>query len=323
MIKQILKITVLFFSFCLVAGIIAYLTLTIIIKSEDTVIIPDLTGRDVVYALELMTGMGLNTKVSGSEYSADVPKNHIIAQEPEPGAEIKKGRDVRIIISKGAKTIRMPNLKGLSIQNVRLILEENDLIRKAISVTYTPIHKKNEIIAQVPSPGTMIKRAMGVDILVSLGPRPVMYKMPDLIGLSIDDAIVLIENNNLQLGEIKAIFDKNKIRNVIISQAPRAGYPVIDSSMVNLFLNRNPRKQNQNYLYGSNGVRLFKYRVENGFLKRDIRIMVNCFGVLNNFFDDFVKPGEEIWVFIPKNVDATVFLYENDVLIKTQVFDSW
>jgi len=36
-----------------------------------------------------------------------------------------------------------------------------------------------------------------------------------------------------------------------------------------------------------------------------------------------MKPGEEIWILIPRNKDATVLLYEDDELIKTEVFDSW
>ena len=97
-------------AFFLAVGIGAYLTITLIIKSEDTVVIPEITGKELVYALEILSDLELNTKVKGSEYSADIPKNHIVFQEPEPGTEIKKGRDVRIIISKGARTIPMPNL---------------------------------------------------------------------------------------------------------------------------------------------------------------------------------------------------------------------
>ena len=110
MILKILKITALVAAFFLVAGASAYLTLTYIIKSEDTVIVPDLVGKDVVTALELLTDLQLNTKVSGSEYSDQFPKNHVTFQEPEPGSEIKKDRDVRIMISKGTRNIFMPNL---------------------------------------------------------------------------------------------------------------------------------------------------------------------------------------------------------------------
>ena len=132
MILRIFKLSTLFFLFVLIVGASAYLTLALIIKSEDTVVVPDLSGKNVVYVLKLLTDLGLNTKVKGSEYSADIPENNVIFQEPEPGAEIKKGRDVRIIISKGAKTILMPNLKELFVRQARIILEENSLRRGEI-----------------------------------------------------------------------------------------------------------------------------------------------------------------------------------------------
>ena len=113
-ISRIIKIAALFFSFVIVVGISAYLALTFIIKSEDTVVVPDLVGKNVVYVLEFLTDLGLNTKVKGSEYSADVPQNHVIIQDPEPGAEIKRGRDVKIILSKGSMTILIPLTKPLS-----------------------------------------------------------------------------------------------------------------------------------------------------------------------------------------------------------------
>jgi len=85
-ISRILKIAALFFLFVLIVGASAYLTLTLIIKSEDTVVVPELVGKNVVYVLELLTDLGLNTKVKGSEYSADVPENNVIFQDPEPGS---------------------------------------------------------------------------------------------------------------------------------------------------------------------------------------------------------------------------------------------
>jgi hypothetical protein len=49
-ITKITKIAGLGLAFVLVTGISAYLTLVLIIKSEDTVIVPSLEGKDVVYA---------------------------------------------------------------------------------------------------------------------------------------------------------------------------------------------------------------------------------------------------------------------------------
>jgi beta-lactam-binding protein with PASTA domain len=321
-ISRILKFGSLFFLFVLIAGASAYLTLTLIIKSEDTVVVPDLLGKNVVYVLELLTDLGLNTKVKGSEYSAEVPENNVIFQEPEPGAEIKKGRDVRIIISKGAKSILMPNLKGLSLRQARIILEENSLRRGEISSTYSNTIRKDEIIAQVPSQGTMITRGQEVDLLVSMGVRPRVYKMPDLIGLSFNTAITMIENIDLLLGEIKTHFHEGKPLNTVIDQESPSGYCVIQGSTVNIVINRKSVQKGYDYLNESQGVGLFRYRLKHGFLKRHIRVRLNSFGVSIDLFDNFMKPGEEIWLLIPRKNEATVFLYEDGELLKTLVYDA-
>lgn len=322
MISRILKFGSLFFLSVLIAGASAYFTLTLIIKSEDTVVVPDLLGKNVVYVLELLTDLGLNTKVKGLEYNAEVPENNVIFQEPEPGVEIKKGRDVRIIISKGAKSILMPNLKGLSLRQARIILEENSLRLGEISSTYSNTIKKDEIVAQVPFQGTMITRGQGVNLLVSLGGRPRVYKMPDLIGLSFNTAITMIENIDLVLGEIKTHFHEDKPLNTVVAQESPSGYCVIQGSTVNIVINRKSVQKGRNYLNESQGVGLFRYRLKHGFLKRHIRVRLNSFGISADLFDNFMKPGEEICLLIPRKNDATVFLYEDGELIKTLVYDA-
>jgi serine/threonine-protein kinase len=321
-ISRIFKLSALFFLFVLIVGASAYLTLTLFIKSEDTVVVPDLSGKNVVYVLKLLTDLGLNTKVKGSEYSADIPENNVIFQEPEPGAEIKKGRDVRIIISKGAKTILMPNLKELFVQQALIILEENSLRRGEISSTYSNTIKKDEIIAQIPSPGTMITRGECVNLLVSMGIRPRAYKMPDLIGLSLNSAIIMIESIDLVLGEIKTRFHEDKPLHTVVAQELFSGYRVTQGSAVNIVINRKPIKKGRKYLNEFQEDGLFRYRLKNGFLKRHIRVRLNSFGVSADLFDGYMKPGEEIWLLIPSYNNSTVFLYEDGELLKTFVYDA-
>jgi serine/threonine-protein kinase len=323
MIAKIAKITALGLAFLLAAGVSAYLTLTFIIKSEDTVIVPELVGKDVVSALEILTDLHLNTKVSGSEYNQEYPKNHVTFQEPEAGSEIKKDRDVRIIISKGAKNILMPNVVTLSDQQARMIIEENGLARGQLSQTYSSTIEKEHVMVQFPPAGTMITRGAKVDILASLGPRPVKYVMPDLAGLSFDQAVLKIENANLTVGNIRSRLDKRKSRNSIVGQKPLAGYSVIASSPVHLVINRPTGKADADRLhrplYGS----LLQYRLSSGFLKKRVRLELENTESTTDIFDDYVKPGDEIWVLVPRDHDATVFIFEDDELVKTRMFEAW
>ena len=323
MIVKILKIAALCTAFLLVVGVSAYLTLTFIIRSEDTVIVPDLIGKDVVSALELLTDLQLNTKVSGSEYSQQFPKNHVTFQEPEAGSEIKKDRDVRIMISKGTRNILMPNLVALSEQQARMIMEENGITRGHLSRAFNQNIAKDQIMAQVPAPGVMITRGASVDILVSMGDRAAELKMPDLSGLTLDEAVFRVEKNNLALGTIQSQFIKQKPRNIVIRQEPLAGYRVIENSPVHLVINRPPGKSTKgNFhrpLYGS----LLQHDIKNGFLKMRVRIELEHKTSSAEIFDDYVKPGEQLWILVPRDQDAAVFIFEDDELVKTHLYEAW
>ncbi|MEN8807658.1 MAG: PASTA domain-containing protein [Desulfobacterales bacterium] len=316
MIGRIIKIAAFCVVFIGVAGITSYFTLSLIIKSEDTVIVPDFVGKDVVYVLESLTELGLNTKVKGSEYNADVPKNYIIFQEPKAGSEIKKGRDVKIIFSKGPQMIPMPNLAGLSLQQARLIFEEQDLCRGSLSTVFDIGTDKDAVIAQSPPSGATVRRGSCVDLLVSEGPRPTAYKMPNLSGLQLEDALLTIERYHLPHGEIKTQIEKGKSKNSVLEQEPPAGYRVIEGDAVNLVINR--RKEAGTVAGG-----IFHYRIDNGFLKRHIRVQLNRDGLTNDLFDDFVSPGKDIWLIIPRDRPATLLIYDDDRLVRTEVYDNW
>ncbi len=323
MISKFAKVAILMIVFLIVAGASAYLTLTLIIKSEDTVIVPDLVGKDVVTALEQLTDLQLNTKVNGSEYSRQFPKNYVIYQEPDPGSEVKKDRDIRIILSKGPKNILMPNLISLSEQQARMIMEENSITQGHLTHTYVKSVEKDHIVGQVPSAGTMIERGAPADLMVSMGARPVAYMMPELAGLTLNKAVLMIEKTNLTVGEIRSHFDKHKPRNIIINQEPPAGYRIRENSPINLVINRHPGKtvgaHLRHPLYGS----LLQHRVKNGFLKKRVRVELESEDGTVDIFDDYIKPGEELWVLVPRDQDAAAFIFEDDELVKTQMYEAW
>lgn len=323
MIAKIAKIGALGLVFLIAAGISAYLTLTAIIKSEDTVIVPDLVGKDVVSALELLTDLHLNTKVYGSEYNQQFPKNHVTFQEPEAGAEIKKDRDVRIIISKGAKTIRMPNIVSLSEEQARMIIEENGLKLGQTSRAFDRQVEQNHVMVQVPQAGGMITRKSAVDILISMGFPPVKYVMPDLTGRHLDQALLVIENANLTVGNLDSRFESHRLHNSVISQEPPPGYGIKAHDPVHLVVNRPAGKAADNRwrrpLYGS----LLQHRVKSGFLKKRVQVKLENTRSTTELFDDFIKPGEEIWVLVPVDHDAAVFIFEDDDLVRTELYEAW
>jgi hypothetical protein len=107
----------------------------------------------------------------------------------------------------------MPNLIALSMQQANIILEENDMCQGELSRTYHRELEKDGIIAQVPAAGTVIARGACIDLLVSKGARPGAFKMPDLAGLTLEDALQSIEKVSLTIGQLRSAYQKSKPRN--------------------------------------------------------------------------------------------------------------
>ena len=308
-------------AFFIISGISTYFTVSYFIKNEKTVVVPDFVGEDIIYVLELLTNLGLNAKVKGSEYSPDFAKNNIIYQDPAPGQIIKQGRDVRIIISKGTKNLSMPNLKGLNLQQARLIIEKNGLLEGETAKAFHAKIKQDKIIAQYPLPGTETFRGISSNLLISMGARPIEFVMPDLTGLFLDEAVLKAEQNHLVIDTIKTVYKKNEIPNTILNQEPLPGFHVNESHLINLEVNHKSDKGRLDSGSGDKKNNLFRYRLPPGFLKQRIRLELRAFDTTFTIYDELMKSEREIWVVVPAYSVSVIFLYKNDVLVLSEIYD--
>jgi len=318
MIVRILKILSICVAFVAVVGVSAYLMLTLMIGSTETVVVPDLIGKDIVYALEFLSELELNTRIRRTEYNRDISKNHVIQQDPAPGSEIKQGRDVKLILSKGAADILMPDLSLLSLQQAHLIMEKNNICEGELSHTFSSTVGKNRIVAQFPAAGKRIKSGSCGDLLVSKGSRPNRLRMPVLTGLAYEKAVLRLEEANLNIADIRIEHRKTQPFDVIVDQHPLYGYPVSEATPVRLVVNRRSGQGDQRREMLPPYAELFRYRLDNGYLSKRIRVDLQSGDELLVLFNDFVKPDEEIWLMIPTDKDSVVRLYENDQLVKTR-----
>ena len=307
--------------FVAVAGASAYLTLTFLIGSEDEVIVPDLVGKDVVHILGLLTDLGLNTKVDGAEYSETVPENRVIFQDPPPGETVKVGRDVRIVLSRGPSSVATPALTGLSLEQAGILLEKQGLVRGYTAKVHSRSVEENRIIAQNPAPGDRVARGDRVALLVSLGRAPEHVKMPELSGLDLSDAVLVLEKHRLVPGEIESFPFEGYPENAIVGQDPPSGHRIARGRPVRLVINRSTSPAGAGAGMLSTGVGLVRHSAAAGYLKRHIRVILEAYGTSLRLYDELVEPGEEIWILVPRYNDATVFIYEDGTLILNQHFE--
>ncbi len=304
--------------FVIVAGLSAYFTVNLLVGSQDTVVVPDLAGKDIVYCLEILSDLGLNTRVEGVEFDSRVAKNHVIFQNPEPGSLIKKGRDVRLVLSKGPSTVVVPRLVGIPVIKGRIILEENGLGTGKLTKVYDCDQPQGMILAQYPPPSTTVNRGRNLDLLVSLGPAPVQTTMIDVTGVDLSKAMIKLDAARLVLGTIKTIFNPELADGSVVRQFPKAGYPVALDAAVDLVVNRHKKSGNQT---NKPSIGLFRYRAPEGFLNQHVKVLLSRPGNTVTLLDDYLRPGQSVWLLIDRSQPATVSLYVDGELASMEFFD--
>lgn len=317
MFRQAIKFLFILILFSTVAGLSAFFTLSFFIKGEESVIVPELSGKDAVFVLQLLSGLGLNTRVSGFEYDGAIPRNHVIHQTPEPGRTIKKGRDVSLVISRGTPTVAVPDLRGYQLPQAMIVVEQNGLAAGNNATVFSDTAARGTVIAQFPRPGSTARRSDSIDLLVSQGSRPASYSMPDFEGRLLDEAMLVMDEYKLMLDGITTVYDKTKPENAVIGQTPKAGHYVEENRKIRLVVNRRAKDESTGQAHAG---RLFRYRLPHGYLKQHIRLDLSIYGMNVTLHDSLMPPGREIWAFVPAHTQAALFLYLNDELVVSKVY---
>ncbi len=74
-------------------------------KGPALIEVKDLNGYNAALVKTYAESVGLEADVSQEEFSETIPKGLVISQTPEPGATVKKGSKITVIISKGPEEI--------------------------------------------------------------------------------------------------------------------------------------------------------------------------------------------------------------------------
>jgi len=184
-----------------------------------TVTMPDLTGLPRGSAELKLRALGLNMNVSEERYSSSSPYGAVLAQSLEPGAALKRGRSIDVVVSIGDKVLSVPQLAGSpSERQAELILEQNGLAvgRTATIASDQPM---GTVLAQSPESGQQVTRGEGVSLLVSAGPAPVTRLMPELRGRSLDDARALVGRMGLVLRRVLESSAQGAVPGSVLAQS--------------------------------------------------------------------------------------------------------
>jgi serine/threonine-protein kinase len=204
-----------------------------IFQAGEPIAVPAVAGKEVIPALELLDRSGLYLKVVRLDYSSVVPKDRIISQDPLPGERVKKGRDVRVVISRGTKNVLAPELAGSSIRRAETILAKNGInIRKRMQVYSN--EPEGTILAQKPAAQSILVRGDAVTLVISSGPYPEYVDAPDLIGAPVNDAMGQVKSLGVKISQVSYEPSPGASRGVVLTQSPIPGAKMRNSTFMSM-----------------------------------------------------------------------------------------
>lgn len=186
--------------FCVLAPIFifilaTYLTISITLKGQKTTICPDIRGKTVEEARQLIESKGLSFTILRHERRNDVPYNHITIQKPDANINTRLGRTVYVIVSEGPELIKTPGFIGKSLEEAKRVMEEKQLVLDRIITV--PSAKVGKVIAQIPTEGTEILQDSEVTFIVG-GKQTPYFFIPSTRNIGITELAEEMEEKDIK-----------------------------------------------------------------------------------------------------------------------------
>ncbi|WP_027339148.1 Stk1 family PASTA domain-containing Ser/Thr kinase [Halonatronum saccharophilum] len=207
------------------------------------VTVPNLVGQHKDEARQVLKERELGLSVYYETYNQEVEEGHIVSQSPEADRLVKQNRTIEVVLSKGARLSSVPELTGKSLREAEIDLSKFDLRLGEIEEEFSDTVPKGEIIWQSPEAGEEVKAGDMVDIGLSQGREPREVIVPGLAGLRREEALELLRENNLILGQVTERESLTYREGRVIAQSPGEGERSIENSTVQLVISsgiRNP-----------------------------------------------------------------------------------
>jgi len=133
----------------------------------------------------------------------------------------------------------MPDLVGRSLETGERISSGLGLEVKIEGRMFSAQYPANQIVSQVPPPGTRIKVGQHVHVLVSLGVPQV--KVPNVVGSSARAAQIEAIQRGLSVGDLVAVHFTGSDVDQVMAQEPPASAAEVHSPSVNFLVSLGPQ----------------------------------------------------------------------------------
>jgi beta-lactam-binding protein with PASTA domain len=216
-------------------GLFAVASMRVALRTRE-VSVPTLLGLEPAAATSAADSSGLTLKLEENRpFDAKIPAGKIVSQDPAAGSAVRRGRRVRVWISAGSRESLVPQLIGETERTARSRVQQDGLETSGVADIRSADYPADSVVAQDPAPGTRNTR---VGVLVNRGERASSFVMPDLIGVSGDEAVAVLRAGGLRVTIAAHQSYPGAPPGIILRQSPSAGFEITPDQPISLEVSR-------------------------------------------------------------------------------------
>jgi len=209
----------------IVLGLAAYLLPKMFASPNDQVQVPRLAGLTESQARAKLGDAGLEVGTPDHKYSAKVPANRVIDQDPAADEFVDQGTTVTFTLSLGTHPTSVPNVVGQPRSDAQVALKSAHL-----NPVFKPVDSdqpKGTVVSTDPPAGQQVARDSDVSVSISRGPQ----KVPDVVGLMQNQAEQKIKDAGFT-PQVSPDNNSTEPKGTVTGQTPPAGQTLPQGSTV-------------------------------------------------------------------------------------------
>lgn len=135
-----------------------------------------------------------------------------------------------------SRKVTVPDVSGMTKSQAKTAVEAVGLTLEVESTEYSDTVDRGKIISQSPKANAMSREGRTVKVVISKGSESV--QVPNVVGMTENEAVSALEKANLQVAEIKREYNDSYSSGVVYNASPSAGSAVDKNSKVTLYVSK-------------------------------------------------------------------------------------
>ncbi|MDI6641266.1 MAG: PASTA domain-containing protein [Elusimicrobiota bacterium] len=285
-------------------------TIQPLIHSRKEVLVPELTGKSLKDAVDIVSSLGLGISKEAEEFNSQLPPQSVIRQSPSGGMTVREGKIVKVTLSKGSDLVFVPEIIGQSVKIAELTIRRNQLAIRTKTQVYSLKFSKDTVVSQTPSAGSIVEKNTPVDFTISLGAPPEgIILMPDFVGKNITEATNWLsrENLNFELKEEISETTPTTPTDIVLGQSPQPDTVLTGEVPIEITVSRTKAT-----LVGE----IFSYEIPRGTKEQNVRlVLIDEFGE-REIYSGVQPAGAKLQLPISKKGKAKIRVFINNILVE-------